>query len=84
MTPLEFHQVVMDLATKYDFSETSGHRSRKRNAAVGGNVNSRHLSYRARDVVLDDLIETDAFIADARRAGIVAVLESDHIHLQTN
>lgn len=83
MTPTEFHQTIMDLAARYDFSETSGHRTAKRNASVKGDANSRHLTFRARDVVLDDWKEKEAFIADARREGLVAVFETDHIHLQT-
>ena len=84
MNAMEFRLAVMTLAQRHRFSETSGLRTAKRNKAVGGNKNSRHLLGLAVDVVLDDMGKgpREALIADARRMGLVAVYEGDHIHLQ--
>ncbi len=78
----EFHRLVMTLAIQYRFSETSGLRSIKRNKKVGGDPHSRHLIGLGRDIVLDDKKDTESFVIDARRLGLVAVVESDHVHLQ--
>ena len=82
MTPMDFLQIKMLLSARFRFSETSGLRSVSRNATVGGSTQSRHLYWLASDVVLDAPDENHAFCAEAKRQGLVAVDEGDHIHLQ--
>ena len=84
MNIMEFKLAVVTLGQRHRFSETSGLRTAKRNKQVGGNPNSRHLLGMAVDVVLDENHKgpREALITDARRMGLVAVYEGDHIHLQ--
>ena len=58
---------------------TSWWRSPERNTAVGGAPQSQHLYGLAVDAVPRDF---DAFMADARRIGLYAVDEGNHVHLQ--
>lgn len=58
---------------------TSWWRSVERNEAVGGHPFSQHLVALGLDVVADNPRE---FAAAARDAGLIAVVESDHVHLQ--
>ena len=88
MNRRRFLDIVDTLHLRYQFSETSGHRTVYRNGLVGGHPNSRHLLGLAMDIVLDDSFEqmdrTIALLtADAERLGIKAFDEGDHIHLQT-
>ena len=84
MTRRRFHDIVDTLHLRYQFSETSGHRTVVRNAAVGGHPNSRHLLGMAQDIVLDDMVPglIALLTADAERMGIMAIYEGNHIHLQ--
>lgn len=82
MNPLDFHQIMIQLSTRFAFSETSGYRTAKRNLAVGGVEDTRHRVWMARDVVLDDPAETTAFTKEATRQGLVVVVEGDHLHVQ--
>lgn len=87
MTFGEFHHTVYVLCCIFDGSVSGGPRTSARNSGVGGHPNSRHLLTRggkADDVVLDDMIEENrhAFCEAARKCGLVAVDEQDHIHLQ--
>ena len=84
MNILEFKLAVVTLGLRHRFSETSGLRTKRRNQKVGGDSNSRHLLGMAVDVVLDSNSKgpREALITDARRMGLVAVYEGDHIHLQ--
>jgi hypothetical protein len=82
MNSVEFHICMLTLATRYSFSETSGRRSEKRNKAVGGSENSRHLLMCARDVVLDDEADTSSFKVDAQRLNLTVIDEGDHLHVQ--
>jgi len=83
MTPIDFFSILMALDTMYPFSVTGGKRTKARNAKVGGDPNSRHLLWFATDIVLDDPTTTKAFLAEAKRQGLIALEEADHIHLQT-
>ena len=58
---------------------TSWWRDRIDNRRVGGNPDSQHLFGFAFDLVVNDPEQT---AEDARRLGFVAVVESDHVHLQ--
>jgi len=84
MRRLEFWDHVNRLCEMYNGSVTSGYRSRKRNAQVGGSINSHHLTGMAADVVLDDWSYKDEFIASAESNSIRAVDEvaqGGHLHL---
>ena len=83
MSAQEFAQRILTLATRFRFSVTSWGRTPKRNENKGGHPNSRHQSWQAADVVLDDSEDLNAFEAECRRIGLIPVDESDHIHVQT-
>jgi len=83
MGPHEFLDCQLALAVKYRFSTTSGLRSLLRNIQVRGHINSRHLFFLAVDCVLDVKTNAKQFARDARRLGLKAILEKDHIHIQT-
>lgn len=70
------------LATEFpSVSMTSGVRSAERNAQVGGQPNSQHLSGTAADYAVP-ANQKPAFISRARQLGYQAIDEGDHIHLQ--
>ncbi len=79
---MTFSDKVLALCLIYDCSETSVFRTDMRNTAVGGAPNSRHKEGLARDIVPDDLRQTDEVCQAARRLGLWVLVESDHIHLQ--
>ena len=55
MTPVEFDAACRELRYHCPYlSETSGTRSKERNAAVGGNPESKHLYGLAKDFVDED------------------------------
>jgi peptidase M15-like protein len=83
MTALDFHQLLMMLDARFSFSETSGKRTPGHNQAVGGQPESRHCLWLARDLVLDDAGDTEAFTKEAKRQGLVVVDEGDHLHVQS-
>ena len=82
MNPLHFHECLITLSTRFAFSQTSGYRTAKRNAAVGGVPDSRHRLWLACDVVLDDALDQGAFILEAERMGLKVLDEQDHLHIQ--
>ena len=49
---------------------------------MGGVGDSLHLVWLAVDVVLDDAVQTEAFVHAARRLGLEVQSEADHVHLQ--
>lgn len=79
-----FWQLVDTLVTLYPSSVTSWHRTPKRNAAIGGHPESRHLWGMAVDVVPDAADDRPRIIAAARRLGLDAVEEGDHIHIEAD
>ena len=84
MGPHEYLDCKLALAAKYRFSTTSGLRSVDRNFKEKCHKNSRHLLFLADDCVLDWPKQyLRSFVADARRMGLRAIIESDHVHLQT-
>lgn len=83
MSAQEFAQRILTLALRFRFSVTSWGRTPGRNKRVGGDVNSRHLSWQAVDVVLDVASNRKRFHAECRRIGLIPVDEGDHIHVQT-
>ena len=78
----DFVHVLMLLGLRFRFSVTSWGRSPARNLAVGGHVNSYHMLFLAVDIILDAGEDKVIFISDAKRLGLSALDEGDHIHLQ--
>ena len=76
--------LVHTLCSIYSCSVTSWIRTPKRNAKVGGAPGSRHLLGMACDLVPDDPLEKPAIIAAARRVGLDAIDEGDHIHIEAD
>lgn len=79
---MSFEAKIRMLAITFDFSVTSWMRSRKRNAAVGGVTDSRHLVGLAVDVVLDDPATRDHFTDMATQLRLQVIDEGDHLHVQ--
>lgn len=70
------------LATEFpSVTMTSGVRSAERNAQVGGQPNSQHLTGTAADYTVPNNLKS-AFLSRARQLGYHAIDEGDHIHLQ--
>jgi len=61
---------------------TSRRRTRAQNAAVGGAAYSQHLIALAADLVPVAGSSYATIAAAARSAGLVPVIESDHVHVQ--
>ena len=79
----EFWEKAVLLCKEFDGSMTSGVRSEKRNAQVGGAGLSWHVAGLACDVVLDDWGRKAAFIQRAKAYGFPFILdEGDHLHVQ--
>lgn len=84
MTIGAFWREIAYLTGKFEGSVTSGHRTLQRNRAVGGAADSQHLGYRAADIVLDNWMEKDALIAEAKKAGLAVfdeVATKNHVHI---
>jgi len=62
---------------------TSWYRSPVRNFEVGGAPRSQHLLGWAADFSRMDAGGRDTFVRAARSIGLVAVDETDHVHVQT-
>jgi hypothetical protein len=82
----EFRLLVYALCRIHDCSETSGIRTLHRSALVGGAPQSRHLvrfGGKAADVVPDDNSSAarGLVVRDARKLGLTALDESDHVHI---
>ena len=79
---MRFEDKIKTLAVLYRLSITSWIRSKKHNAAVGGQPTSQHLLGTAVDVVLDDPNDKGDFSLDAARLQLTVVTEGDHLHVQ--
>ncbi len=84
MTAHEFLDAKMALSASFRFRETSGFRCREWNAdpLIGGAKTSQHQYWLGADIVLWPGENAQAFMKQARRMGVRAVDEGDHIHLQ--
>ena len=82
MTIRDFAGKIELLKELFPFSVTSWFRSKKRNAAVGGHPQSKHLTGFAVDVVLDDPKDTPQFLRTVNALGLGFLEEDDHIHIQ--
>lgn len=88
-----FAEAVAVLLALYPGSVTSWFRSTQRNKMVGGGPGSWHLAGLAADIVLDNPQTTDRpatkqirdkCVDRARRLGLDAVDEGDHIHVEVS
>ena len=79
-TTRRFVDKVQCLLTQHPGSVTSWIRSVKRNRAVGGSPNSKHLVGMAVDVVLDDPSEDIA--QTCNRLHLRCLDEGDHVHVE--
>ena len=72
------------LLSVFPGSVTSWFRSHDRNRAVGGGGASWHLAGLAVDIVLDDMSSAsrELCVVRAKRIGLEAFDETDHIHLE--
>jgi len=73
---------VLTLRLRHDFSITSWIRTPKHNIEVGGVLKSFHPLGLAVDCTLDNPANTQDLIRDAKRLGLDAIPESDHVHLE--
>jgi len=80
---IDFVQAVLTLRLRFEFSVTSWGRTDKHNLVVGGKVGSRHLTWQAVDIRLDNGTDKATFRSAAERLGLKVVDEPDHLHLQT-
>lgn len=82
MTRGQFIDAVDAFCTLTGGSQTSGKRTIKHNAAVGGVANSAHLYGLGLDVTYDDPVDVGVATERARRLGLKLIRETDHDHLQ--
>ena len=83
MTPAEFADIMRPIAMHYGASVTSGLRSRKHYEKVGGHPESRHLLDLAKDYILDNSDDNEAFMAECHRHGLKAIPSNNGaIHVQ--
>lgn len=84
MTLEDFWQTINRACDTFHASVTSGHRSKARNARVGGAANSQHLGYKAVDIVLDDWNEKNPCIDMLAAHGLYVLDEvatKNHLHI---
>lgn len=87
MTPAEFDAALRALVSECPWlSETSGRRTRERNAAVGGKPGSKHVLGMAQDFVADDVEALRQAAPVAVRLGLWILLHDvgsgTHLHVQ--
>jgi hypothetical protein len=82
MTPAQFHSALIAYCYATRASQTSGGRTPKRNALVGGVKDSNHLQWLAADVVYDEPLPKAMRDRIAARFGLEVVEEADHDHLE--
>ena len=82
MTIHDFVDAILTLNTQFDFSVTSWIRTSRRNREVGGNAESYHLCGLGIDCILDVPTSKESLIRRARKLGLDAVDEGDHVHLE--
>jgi uncharacterized protein YcbK (DUF882 family) len=79
---MTFTEKIIALADTFPLSVTSWIRSPKRNAQVGGSVNSQHLVGLAVDIIFNDEINIANFELAARDLDLHVLVEDDHLHVQ--
>lgn len=84
MIELQFQLFVKQACDLFSMSETSGHRTVKRNKVVGGAPSSQHLTWKAKDLVPDELLRMAEIKLWFESKGLyVEPLDQakDHIHV---
>jgi uncharacterized protein YcbK (DUF882 family) len=84
MRVAEFWEIVELGCRQHSASVTSGHRTRRRNAHLGGADDSAHVYSLAADIVLDDWAGKDRAITYFERQGLRVLDEvatKNHLHL---
>ena len=81
---LSFCEKIAHLRDEFDFSVTSWWRSPKRNKAVGGVPNSRHVDGLGLDIVLDDVSQEPEVFGRIKELGLKFknYKDKNHIHLE--
>ena len=82
MTPHEFLDALMQLASRHRFRETSGFRSPASNEGVRGKPFSAHQYWLARDLLLEPGEDLVVFKESAVRRNLLVLDEGDHLHVQ--
>ena len=85
MTREQFQEIVVSACSWFSMSETSGHRTVKRNKKVGGAPASQHLGWKCVDLVPDDLSrmpEVKAWLED-RGLYVEPLAQAKH-HIHTD
>jgi hypothetical protein len=82
MTPEQFAISKLVYCFLLGASETSGYRTLRHNAKLGGVAHSPHLLGLAADLVYDEPVELSVRQEWARRCGFKLVVEGDHDHIQ--
>lgn len=82
MSPVEFLLALMQLYSRYPFSETSGQRTPQRNLDVDGVTYSPHQYWVGRDLIFDDAPAPEDLENAAGRLGLKLIRERDHYHVQ--
>jgi hypothetical protein len=75
----EFFLKAYPIGEDLEVTITSFQRTRAENARVGGKPKSQHLLATAWDVAGPDQL---VYAARARAAGLIAIDEGDHVHVQ--
>ena len=82
MTPHEFLDAMMQLASRHRFRETSGYRHPLANVRVGGKPFSAHQYWLGRDIILEPGESLEGTKESTRRLGLLLIDEGDHLHVQ--
>jgi len=82
MTPTQFAQMVDAACLYFLGSLTSGRRTARHNARVGGVPNSPHVAGFGADVVYDVVPPLTDVMQFVEPLGLVVIREKDHDHFQ--
>lgn len=82
MSPVDFLLALMQLYSKYPFSETSGQRTPAHNQDVDAVAHSPHQYWVGRDVIFDKPPVPVSLNQAAQRLGLRIIKELDHHHIQ--
>lgn len=77
-----FWEKIERIRQEVKMSATSSFRTSKRNGAVGGKINSKHLQNLAVDVILDSVTDAERLKFLCKREGLFLLDEKDHYHIQ--
>lgn len=77
-----FAEKIERIRKQIKMSATSSFRTRKRNAYVGGMINSKHLENLAVDVILDFKIDSERLQELCKNENLTCLDEKNHFHIQ--